>query len=162
HLRPYPHPVDRRNIREVVERVDAHGAIVVGLDEQQAIREIDVLAQAGVQAIAVCLLWSFREPAHERRIAELVRERHPHIPASLSCELTPVYREYERMVTTVLDAAVKPLVAHHFEDLERRLREAGLSVTAQIMQVHGGFLSFRETAKAPINMFNSGPVGGVT
>ena len=162
HLRPYPHPVDRRNIREVIERVDAYGAIVVPLDEQQAIGEIDALAEAGVEAIAVCLLWSFRDPTHERRLAELVHERHPHIPVSLSSELTPVYREYERMVTTVLDAAVKPIVAGHFEELERRLRESGLSVNAQIMQIHGGFLSFRETAKAPINMFNSGPVGGVT
>jgi N-methylhydantoinase A len=161
-LRPYPHVVDRRNVREVKERVDVGGNVVVALDEAGVVEEIDALVASGVQAIAVCLLWSFRNPAHERRIGELVAERHPEIPYTLSCELTPVYREYERMVTTVLDAAVKPLVGRHFVELERQLSERGLAVRAQIMQIHGGFLSFEETAKAPINMFNSGPVGGVT
>ena len=160
-LKPHPSPVQRRHILEVPERVDAHGNIVVPVDLDIVRSHIDDLVASGVEAIAVCLLWSFRNPDHERAIGDLIAELHPDLPFTLSCELTPVYREYERMVTTVLDAAVKPIVADHFVQLEQRLLDEGLKVRPQIMQVHGGFLSISETAKAPINMFNSGPVGGV-
>lgn len=161
-LAPYPSVVERRYIREVRERVDAQGRIVVPLDLDAVREQLTVLVERdGVEAVAVCLLWSFRNTAHERAIGDLVERHFPGLPYTLSCELTPVYREYERMITTVLDAAVKPIVADHFESLEERLRAAGLRVRPQIMQVHGGFLSIQETAKAPINMFNSGPVGGV-
>ncbi len=161
-LQPPPTIAERQHILEVRERVDASGTIVVPLDTEATRDRIRELADDGVEAIAVCLLWSFRNDTHERSIRDLIAEICPGLPVTLSSELTPVYREYERMVTTVLDAAVKPLVADHFEQLEQRLREAGLPVRPQIMQVHGGFLSIRETSKAPINMFNSGPVGGVT
>lgn len=161
-LRPPPTVVEQNRIFEVPERVDAAGTIVVPLDIDATRSCIRELIDDGVEAIAVCLLWSFRNNAHERTIRDLINELSPGLPVTLSSELSPVYREYERMVTTVLDAAVKPLVANHFGELERRLRDAGLQVRPQIMQVHGGFLSIKETSKAPINMFNSGPVGGVT
>ncbi|MBA4867147.1 hydantoinase/oxoprolinase family protein [Streptomyces sp. PSKA54] len=161
-LAPYPSVVERRHILEISERIDAHGNEIVPVDLTEVKAALaELIEQESVEAIAVCLLWSFRNPAHERAIGELIQSRYPDLPFTVSSELTPVYREYERMVTTVLDAAVKPIVANHFEHLEKRLREAGLRVAPQIMQVHGGFLSVRETSKAPINMFNSGPVGGV-
>ncbi|MCI2420033.1 hydantoinase/oxoprolinase family protein [Saccharopolyspora sp. K220] len=161
-LAPYPSVVERRHTREVAERVDASGAVVVPLDLGQVRRDLAHLVEVdGVEAVAVCLLWSFRNSEHERAIGAQIEELYPNLPYTLSCELTPVYREYERMITTVLDAAVKPIVANHFQALEEGLRAAGLQVRPQIMQVHGGFLSIQETAKAPINMFNSGPVGGV-
>lgn len=161
-LRPPETVVERTCILEIPERVDASGSVVVPLDLGATRARVRELLDQGVEAIAVCLLWSFRNSEHERRIRDLIHELAPGLPITLSCELTPVYREYERMVTTVLDAAVKPLVANHFEQLENRLRNAGLRVSPQIMQVNGGFLSIQETSKAPINMFNSGPVGGVT
>ncbi|OUZ12286.1 5-oxoprolinase [Aeromicrobium sp. PE09-221] len=154
--------VERRRILEVDERVDARGTVLVPLAQEQIKLAVDEAIATGAEAIAVCLLWSFRNPAHEEAIGRYLDANHPDLPYTLSSSLTPVYREYERMVTTALDAAVKPLVATHFHELAARLAEAGLRTPVQIMQVHGGFLSVEETSKAPISMFNSGPVGGVT
>ena len=118
------------------------------------------LLDLGVEAIAVCFLWSFKNPVNEQAAADIVRELAPGLPLTLSYELAPVYREYERMVTTVLDAACKPVVATHFDELQTALAERGLRVGVKLMQVDGGFVSVAEAAKAPIKMFNSGPVGG--
>ncbi|WP_369134844.1 hydantoinase/oxoprolinase family protein [Modestobacter sp. I12A-02662] len=161
-MAPAPEIVDRRRIIEVHERVDAHGEVLVALTEDAVREAVDAAIAVGAESIAVCLLWSFRNPAHERAIAEHLAAHHPDVPYTLSSDLTPVYREYERMVTTALDAGVKPLVARHFEHLAQELAARGLRQRVQIMQVHGGFLSVEETNKAPIAMFNSGPVGGVT
>ncbi|MEV0084529.1 hydantoinase/oxoprolinase family protein [Saccharopolyspora sp. NPDC050642] len=156
-----PDIVERRRIVEVAERVDAHGTVLVPLTEDAIATAVDAVLATGAEAIAVCLLWSFRNAAHENAIGEYLDKHHLGIPYTLSSRLTPVYREYERMVTTALDAAVKPIVASHFDRLADELRSRGLRARVQIMQVHGGFLSVEETGKAPISMFNSGPVGGV-
>ncbi|MEU6644014.1 hydantoinase/oxoprolinase family protein [Saccharomonospora sp. NPDC046836] len=157
-----PDIVERRRIVEVAERVDAHGEVLVPLTGSAIAAAVDAVLATGAEAIAVCLLWSFRNPGHEHAIGEYLDKHHPDLPYTLSSELTPVYREYERMVTTALDAAVKPIVASHFDHLADELRSRGLRARVQIMQVHGGFLSVEETGRAPISMFNSGPVGGVT
>lgn len=161
-MSPPPDIVARGRIVEVPERVDAHGTVLVPLTGTAIADAVDAVLTNGAEAVAVCLLWSFRNAAHEKAIGEYLDKHHPDIPYTLSSELTPVYREYERMVTTALDAAVKPLVASHFDHLADELRRRGLRARVQIMQVHGGFLSVEETGKAPISMFNSGPVGGVT
>ncbi|TDD37480.1 hydantoinase/oxoprolinase family protein [Saccharopolyspora elongata] len=160
-MSPPPDIVERRRIVEVAERVDAHGTVLVPLTEDAIATAVDAVLATGAEAIAVCLLWSFRNAAHENAIGEYLDKHHLDIPYTLSSRLTPVYREYERMVTTALDAAVKPIVASHFDRLADELRSRGLRARVQIMQVHGGFLSVEETGKAPISMFNSGPVGGV-
>ncbi|WP_329388162.1 hydantoinase/oxoprolinase family protein [Streptomyces sp. NBC_01716] len=157
-----PDIVERGRVFEVAERVDAHGEILVPLRDDVIAAAVEAALATDAEAIAVCLLWSFRNPAHEQAIGAYLRENHPGVPFTLSSSLTPVYREYERMVTTALDAAVKPLVASHFDHLAEELGARGLRTRVQIMQVHGGFLSVEETNKAPISMFNSGPVGGVT
>ncbi|MEU6573635.1 hydantoinase/oxoprolinase family protein [Streptomyces sp. NPDC046805] len=160
--RPHPSLLDRRHIVEARERVDSRGRVVVPLDPDAVRATLRRLVEEDdVEAIAVCLLWSFRNPDHERLIRDLIASTYPRLRFTLSSDVAPVYREYERTVTTVLDAAVKPLVLDHFAKLEERLAAAGLRVRPQIMQVHGGFLSVEDTLKAPINMFNSGPVGGV-
>lgn len=161
-MTPPPDVVERRRILEVPERIDAHGTVLLELTPESIEESVEAAIASGAESIAVCLLWSFRNPEHEEAIAQYIETHHPGIPYTLSSRLTPVYREYERMVTTTLDAAVKPLVVEHFHELDRRLKEAGLRTPIQIMQVHGGFLSVDETSKAPISMFNSGPVGGVT
>ncbi|AYJ48369.1 hydantoinase/oxoprolinase family protein [Rhodococcus sp. P1Y] len=152
----------RSNIREIAERVDSSGVILAPIKEDDIKAAVDDLIDGGAKAIAVCFLWSFRNPAHERAVADFMDKHHPDTPYSTSTELTPVYREYERMITTTLDAAVKPIVSTHFGHLAHDLEGRGLKCRVQIMQVHGGFLSVEETSKAPIAMFNSGPVGGVT
>ncbi|WP_221242959.1 hydantoinase/oxoprolinase family protein [Conexibacter arvalis] len=156
-----PEIVDRRRIAEVAERVDVEGVVLRELDREQARAAIAGLLDQGVEAIAICFLWSFKNPANEQAAAALVRELAPDLPVTLSSELAPVYREYERMVTTVLDAACKPVVAEHFAQLDAALRERGLRSGLKLMQVDGGFLSVDEAGKTPIKMFNSGPVGGV-
>lgn len=152
----------RSNILEIAERIDSRGTVVAPIKEDELASAIDNLLAAGVEAIAVCFLWSFRNPIHEQAVASYLDKHHPDLPYSTSSDLTPVYREYERMITTTLDAAVKPIVSSHFGHLAADLKSRGLRCRVQIMQVHGGFLSVEETSKSPIAMFNSGPVGGVT
>ncbi|PWA09223.1 5-oxoprolinase [Pueribacillus theae] len=159
--KPKPDIVDRQNIVEITERVDVNGDEVVKLDEEQIRNELKNLLDKGVQAIAVCFLFSFRNPKHEQRVKEILAELAPEVPCTLSSEIAPMYREYERMVTTVLDAAVKPIVERHFEELERKFNKYGLQCEIKIMQVNGGFASIGDVIKKPIYMFNSGPVGGV-
>ncbi|MCA1189698.1 MULTISPECIES: hydantoinase/oxoprolinase family protein [unclassified Saccharopolyspora] len=161
-MAPPPEIVERNRIVEVPERIDSSGDVLVPLAEDALGRAVERVLAAGAESLAVCLLWSFRNPRHEQQIGEYLEARHPELPYTLSSSLTPVYREYERMVTTTLDAAVKPIVAQHFDQLAAELAARGLRTRVQIMQVHGGFLSVEETSKAPIAMFNSGPVGGVT
>lgn len=161
-MAPPPEIIDRNRIVEVPERIDAHGNVLVPLREDALAESIDQVLRAGAESLAVCLLWSFRNPEHEKEIGKYLEAHYPDLPYTLSSSLTPVYREYERMVTTTLDAAVKPIVAEHFDHLADELAGRGLRTRVQIMQVHGGFLSAEETNKAPIAMFNSGPVGGVT
>ncbi|MDW5597458.1 hydantoinase/oxoprolinase family protein [Conexibacter stalactiti] len=156
-----PEIVGRDRIVEIAERVDVDGNVLRAVDADAARAEISALLEQGVEAIAVCFLWSFKNPANEQAVAALVRELAPDLPVTLSSELAPVYREYERMVTTVLDAACKPVVATHFQQLDAALRERGLASGLKLMQVDGGFLSVEEAGKTPIKMFNSGPVGGV-
>lgn len=157
-----PEIIDRNRIVEVPERIDSQGNVLVPLSEEALGQAVDRAREAGAESLAVCLLWSFRNPQHEQEIGKYIETHYPELPYTLSSALTPVYREYERMVTTTLDAAVKPIVAQHFDHLATELATRGLRARVQIMQVHGGFLSAEETSKAPIGMFNSGPVGGVT
>jgi len=158
---PPPEIVTRERIVEIAERVDVDGNVLAAVDRDAARAAIERLLADGVDAIAVCFLWSFKNAANEQAVGELVRELAPELPLTLSSELAPVYREYERMVTTALDAACKPRVASHFEELDAALRERGLRSGLKLMQVDGGFLSAAEAGKTPIKMFNSGPVGGV-
>ena len=158
---PPPEIVAREKVAEVAERVDVDGRVLAAVDRAAARAAIQQLLDQGVDALAVCFLWSFKNPVNEQAVAELVRELAPDLPLTLSSELAPVYREYERMVTTALDAACKPRVASHFEELDAALRERGLRSGLKLMQVDGGFLSVTEAGKTPIKMFNSGPVGGV-
>ncbi|KIH98059.1 5-oxoprolinase [Streptomonospora alba] len=159
---PPPAVIDRNRIVEVPERIDSHGDVLVPLREDAVAEAVDRVLATGAESLAVCLLWSFRNRQHEEAIGRYLETHHPDLPYTLSSRLTPVYREYERMVTTTLDAAVKPIVAQHFDHLAEELAARGLRTPVQIMQVHGGFLSAEETSRAPIAMFNSGPVGGVT
>ncbi|CAH1666382.1 hydantoinase/oxoprolinase family protein [Chelatococcus asaccharovorans] len=159
-IRPRSDIVDRTDIVEIRERIDAKGEVIVPLDLNDVRAKLEQLAASGVKAFAVCFLWAFRNMDHEAQVGELIRKEFPHIPFTLSSEIAPVYREYERMVTTVLDAAVKPIVATHFKELVEALRNRGLRTSVKIMQVDGGFVSAEEASKAPIKMFNSGPAGG--
>jgi len=147
--------------REVPERVSASGEVLVPLDEGAVRREVDSLAAAGVQAIAVAFLFSYLNPAHERRVAAIVREMHPQLMVSLSCEVDPAFREYERTSITAFDAYLKPVIDRYLERMERDLAQSGVRAPLQIMQSRGGVASSVSARARPVRLFLSGPAAGV-
>ena len=160
--RPLPTLVPRRRIAEVRERVDREGTVLVPLDEAGVAGALDrMIGEEGVESLAVCLLWSFRNPAHERRVAAIARQRHPDVPVSCSADLAPVMREYERMTATVLSAYTTKSCAAFLDELAARLAAAGLRVPVAVMQSSGGTLPPAAARRRPILLAQSGPVAGV-
>jgi N-methylhydantoinase A len=147
--------------KEVSERVDSHGHIVTPLDEDAVVAAADDLVAGGVEAICVVFLFSFLEPAHERRTRELIAERHPDIFVSLSSEVDPTFREYERTVVTAFDAYVKPVVDRYLANLDEGLRAVEVPAPLQIMQSRGGLAGSLTARQRPVRMFLSGPAAGV-
>lgn len=147
--------------KEVHERLTAAGEVLVPLDERSVVRAVDELAAEGVESIAVSYLFSFLNPAHERRTREIVIGRHPKIMVSLSCEVDPAFREYERTCVTAFDAYLKPVVGRYLERMERDLAEDGVRTPLQIMQSRGGISSSRIARQRPVRLFLSGPAAGV-
>jgi N-methylhydantoinase A len=160
--RPKPTiPVSKALVREVTERVDSQGKVLVPLDEDTAREAIQELVDAGAEAIAVCLLWSFRRPDHERRIAEICRETAPGVPVTVSVDVARQMGEYERTATVGYNAAMSSVAADYVNRLEHRLSSNGLSRPPLIMQGNGGVASVAKIRQAPVNLVGSGPAGGV-
>jgi N-methylhydantoinase A len=147
---------------EVVERLDFEGNVVTALDEDGLRLSVRRLRDQGVEAIAVCFLFSFINPDHEQRAARIIREEAPECRISLSSEVLPVVREYPRLSTTVIDAYVGPKIATYLLKLERRLIERGLT-TPQLflMQSNGGLMRISLGARHPNQTLLSGPAAGV-
>src|SRR5262249_4779621 len=124
--------------REVAERIGPNGEVLVPLDEAGLARAADELIAAGAQALAVGFLFSFLNDAQERRAREMISARRPDIFVSLSCEVDPAFREYERTVVTTFDAYVKPVVDRYLENLAAGLAAAAVPALLQIMQSRGG------------------------
>jgi N-methylhydantoinase A len=157
-----PEIVRREDVVEITERIDRNGDTVVALDEDSVRRAIATLVdEQGCEALAVCLLWSFVNPAHEERIKAIANELHPDLFVSISSEVRPVAREYERLVTTAFNSYTSRGVAEYVGALERHLEELGCSAKPSLMQAVGGLLSPDEARDMPIQLINSGPVGGV-
>jgi N-methylhydantoinase A/oxoprolinase/acetone carboxylase beta subunit len=146
---------------EVVERLTAQGDVLVALDEHSVVDAVDALVAEGVEAIAVSYLFSFLNPAHERRTREIVAGRHPGVMVSLSSDVDPAFREYERTCVTAFDAYIKPVVGRYLESMERDLAEGGVKTPLQIMQSRGGISSSRIARQRPVRLFLSGPAAGV-
>src|SRR6266581_7497723 len=143
------------------ERLDARGATLVPLDEGQVRAAVQTLRAQGVQAIAVCYLFSFVNPAHERRTRELCAEIAPEISVSLSSEVDPTFREYERLCVTAFDAYLGPVVKRYLAGLADTLRGLGIRAVPLIMRSRGGIVSAALAARQPVTLFLSGPAGGV-
>ena len=153
--------VERKLAREVTERVDRAGAVVVPLDEDQARQVIrDILAE-GVNAIAISLLWSFRNPAHELRLRELVHEIDPSIFVALSSEVSPRIREFARNSTTIMSTQIGPGLKLYLDDLEAKLRDKGLRGALLVMQSAGGAIAASEAAASAITTIGGVLTGGV-
>ena len=147
--------------KEVPERVGPAGEVLVPLDETAVARAVGELAAAGVEAIAVCYLFSFVNPAHELRTREIILHLHPELMVSLSSEVDPAFREYERTCVTAFDAYVKPVVGRYLEAMEQDLAGAGVGARLQIMQSRGGVCSSAVARQRPVRLFLSGPAAGV-
>jgi len=143
------------------ERLDARGAALVPLDEGQVRAAVQTLRAQGVQAIAVCYLFSFVNPAHEQRTRELCAEIAPEISVSLSSEVDPTFREYERLCVTAFDAYLGPVVKRYLAGLADTLRGLGIRAVPLIMRSRGGIVSAALAARQPVTLFLSGPAGGV-
>ena len=147
--------------KEVRERIAANGDIVTPLDEDDVRRAAASLVADGVEAVAIVFLFSFVNPAHERRAREIVTAEHPRLAISLSSEVDPAFREYERTAVTAFDAYLKPVVADYIARMGRDLAETGVPAPLQIMQSRGGISAAANAARRPVRLFLSGPAAGV-
>ncbi len=151
-----------RNTGEVPERLDHEGGIVKALDEEKTRELVRDLAACGVEAVAVCLLFSFKNDRHEKRIRDIFKEEAPAVFVSISSEIAPVIRENYRLSTTVVNAYLGPLTDHYIKDLDSGLDEVGLVAKQRyIMRSNGGIGSFQSTADKSVQTLLSGPAAGV-
>jgi N-methylhydantoinase A len=155
-----PPPLVPRDLRFVVRERMGPGGVVTPLDAQSLAAAVDAVAAAEVDAVAVCLLFGFLYPEHEVAVGEALRARLPGIAVSLSCEVLPEFREYERMATTVADAYLRPRLTAYLRRLEERSADAGLPEPL-VMQSSGGVARAGSAAQHPARFVLSGPAGGV-
>ena len=146
---------------EVDERIEHTGRIAQPLDEGSVHAALDRLLDNGVEAIAVALINSYVNDRHERRVAEIIRERGIDVPLCLSCEVHPEIKEYERTSTTVVNAYILPVVGTYLRSLERVLDRLEISGPLRIMQSNGGAMGVDAAAAKPVNIIESGPSAGV-
>jgi N-methylhydantoinase A len=156
-----PPLVDRYMRLDVDERVDAHGVVERALQRSDVERVVDQLVAQGVEAIAVCLLNSFTNPAHERMVGEVIAARAPDLLYCLSVDVLPEIKEYERTSTTVINAYLLPVVARYLKKLELELAKVGIDAPLLLMQSNGGLTPAEQAARLPCNIIESGPAGGV-
>jgi N-methylhydantoinase A len=153
--------VSRDMVVEIAERMDHHGNVLKPLDAVAAEASLAALAAKKPEAIAVCLLHSYANPAHEQQAADLVGRRFPGLYVALSSEVWPEYQEYERASTTVLSAYIGPMLSTYVHALERALIEFGVACPLQIMQSSGGVMSASAAARKAAYVIESGPAAGV-
>jgi N-methylhydantoinase A len=157
-----PRPLVRKNfVREVAERILGSGRIDIPLDKASLEKAADELVENGVELLAISFINAFKNDAHERKAAEIIRERHRLIPLSLSSEVWPEIREYERTMVTVMNAFVTPRVSTYLDRLLSRLNEFGLIAPVNITTSNGGMLPARIARNRPGMTLLSGPASGI-
>ncbi|MBW8269217.1 hydantoinase/oxoprolinase family protein [Caldovatus aquaticus] len=157
---PFPVLIPRDRRLGVAERLRADGTVERPLEEAALPALLARIAALGAECVAISLLHAYANPAHERRLAALLRAARPDLPLSLSSEVSPEIREYERTSTTVLNALLMPVVRAYLERLERRLGEGGFRPRVLLVQSNGGVCSLRTAAEQPARLLLSGPSGG--
>lgn len=156
-----PKPLVPRNLRfEIDERVKADGSVLVPVDTSQVALIAEAMKAAGIQSVAVCLLHSYANPAHERLVGETLARLLPGVEITLSSELVPEIREFERSSTSVMNAYVQPLTSSYLKRMERELRSRSITCPLHLMLSNGGLTSVENSVAAPINLIESGPAGG--
>jgi N-methylhydantoinase A len=163
HRPAFPPVLAPRHLRlPVSERIDSEGRVVRPLQPDSVLRALDVFRREGVQSIAICFLNSFRNAAHERACAQLVRGAWPEVELSISADIAPVIGEYERTSTTVLNAYVTPRVVPYLRQLERDLAERGLAHPLLLIQSNGGAANVDQLADRAVMLSLSGPAAGAS
>jgi len=157
---PKPPLAPRSLRREVTERVDNEGRVVTPLSADEAREALQELVENGVEALAICFIHSFMNPSHERQVAALLKEVSPELPYSLSSEVLPEIREYERTSTTVANAYVKPVVTRYLDRLETALRKLGVPAELFLMLSSGGTGTCATASQFPVRLVESGPAAG--
>jgi N-methylhydantoinase A/acetone carboxylase, beta subunit len=159
-LSPSPRdPLIPRDLRfEVPERLDFQGNVITSLDPQAVGRVLDKIKECGAESVAVCFLFSFLRPEHEQIVGALARKRNLFV--SLSSDIAPELREYERTATVCANAYVGPVMSRYIGNLRNRLQTAGAQRTA-IMQSNGGWLRAEEASEVAVKTVLSGPAGGL-
>ena len=162
HRTPYPPVLAPRYLRlPVGGRIDRHGDEHTPLDEDSVARAMEIFAAEQVESIALCLINAYLNPAHERRVAEILRAVMPDTPISVSSELAPVAGEYERLSTTAVDAYVAPRLVTYLVALARQLAELGLSRPMLLVKNNGGTATVDEVVREPVTQTLSGPAAAV-
>jgi N-methylhydantoinase A len=159
-IKPDP-PALVENTIEADERISASGEILRPLQEASLRGELRRLAARGIEALTISLINSYANPAHERRIAVIAREMFPNLPITLSSEVLPEFREYERTLTAALNAYVAPTVGRYLDNLSGRLAGCGIRGSVGLLRSDGGLMSLDAAKERPVNALFSGPVGGV-
>jgi 5-oxoprolinase (ATP-hydrolysing) len=154
--------VKRRNRLTVAERVTApHGEVITPLDEDEVRQQVRELRESGVESIVVCLLHSYLNPEHERRIKKIVEEEYPEVYLSVSHEVLPLYREFERFSTVSLNGYVGPKVSSYVSRLDTDLADAGYAHGVRLMQSSGGLTTVEGATERPVSLLMSGVVAGL-
>jgi N-methylhydantoinase A len=156
-----PRPVPASRVIEVVERIGAGGVVLQALDEASVEAAAEACRRMEVEAVAVCLMHAFANPAHEQRVVAILRSMLPGVAVTASSEVLPVVREYERSLLTVLNAVVMPGVATYVSRLQERLTEASVRAPLLLMQSNGGVAGVPIIRQAPVLTALSGPAAGV-
>jgi N-methylhydantoinase A len=154
-------PVAAADIHEIPERLDAAGATVTPLDEAAVRTAARAIRARGIAAVAICFLHSYANPAHERRARELLLEEHPEAMVSISSDVLPVFREFERSMATILNVYVMPLVATYVARLDAELRRIGVDAPLLLMKSSGGVTGTATIRREPIQTALSGPAAGI-
>jgi N-methylhydantoinase A len=159
--RPEPAVVPRRHCLTIRERINARGEVELPLDEDSVRRTLGDLQAAGIRTVAVCLLHSYINPAHERELKEFAQREFPDLAISVSSEIVREFREYERASTTAINAYVMRSMRDHLDDLAATLMRRGIPGQPYIMRGNGGIMSFARGKEMPVAITHSGPVAGI-
>src|SRR5919198_6122357 len=154
-------PAALEDTREANERMSAQGDVVEPVDREQVKRIVRDLVDSGVESLTVSLINSYANPAHEREIGALIEELYPGFPVTISSDVLPEFREYERTLTACMNSYVRPTVADYVGRLESRLHELGTGGELNILRSDAGVMTPREAARNPVYGVLSGPSGGV-
>ena len=157
-----PPPLVRRRWRlEVGERLDHRGEVVRPLDPASLEKAVDTLVEEGLEAVAVCLIHAYANPAHEREVGAAIRARAPHLHVTLSSEVLPEIREFERTSTAVANAYVMPVMDRYLSRLEAEMGALGIAAPLSVMQSNGGIMTAGRARRRPVQLIESGPAAGV-